>query len=280
VTAPRRLAKLEGALSPKAATLLWLEEAHRFGSLLAYVRWLMDQPLSAAPLMRVPGQAEAGVMRALRGATHASSEAAARKAVRQAIFLVELVLGLNEAAGETTRIGSLRFAISFWEMRTVTLEAQLEADRKLARFPGTATERVQRWHADVLALLTDLFVAEEARGLLEHRYLDGHPALFPDAAQDHLSLRGQVEGLTALGAGILETLEYRGREHPARSPPRVDLDGLRAAAQAGAPDLAAQVADAARCASLDVLGDHQGAAAIVERRLRLPVAPNDSIPED
>jgi hypothetical protein len=60
----------------------------------------------------------------------------------------------------------------------------------------------------------------------------------------------------------------------------VDLDGLRAAAQAGAPDLAAQVADAARCASLDVLGDHQGAAAIVERRLRLPVAPNDSIPED
>ena len=50
MTAERRLAKLEGALSPKAATLLWLEEAQQFRSLPAYVAWLIDQPISASPL--------------------------------------------------------------------------------------------------------------------------------------------------------------------------------------------------------------------------------------
>jgi len=43
-----------GALSPKAATLLWLEEAHEFGSLPAYVDWLIDQRISVAPLERAP----------------------------------------------------------------------------------------------------------------------------------------------------------------------------------------------------------------------------------
>lgn len=52
MTAERRLAKLEGALSPKAATLLWMHEAHEFGSLPAYVDWLIDQPISVAPLER------------------------------------------------------------------------------------------------------------------------------------------------------------------------------------------------------------------------------------
>ena len=37
-----------------SATLLWLAEAHQFGSLPAYVDWLIDQPISVAPLERVP----------------------------------------------------------------------------------------------------------------------------------------------------------------------------------------------------------------------------------
>ena len=50
--------------SPKAATLLWLEEAHQFRSLPAYVDWLIDQPISAAPLERVPEQARAAALEA------------------------------------------------------------------------------------------------------------------------------------------------------------------------------------------------------------------------
>jgi len=67
VTAERRLAKLEGALSPKAAALLWLAEAQTFGSLPAYVDWLIDQPISAAPFERVPEQARAAQHRGRGG---------------------------------------------------------------------------------------------------------------------------------------------------------------------------------------------------------------------
>ena len=61
MTAERRLAKLEGALSPRAAVLLWLAEAHAFPTLPAYVGWLIHQPPSAAPLWRIPEQVEAAV---------------------------------------------------------------------------------------------------------------------------------------------------------------------------------------------------------------------------
>ena len=53
MAATRRLAKVEGSLSALATTLLWLEEAHAFGSLPAYVTWLIDQPIAATPLVRV-----------------------------------------------------------------------------------------------------------------------------------------------------------------------------------------------------------------------------------
>jgi hypothetical protein len=97
VTAERRLAKLEGALSPKAATLLWLAEAQEFGSLPAYVAWLIDQPISAAPLERVPAQARAAAIEAMRGQPREAVREAAYQAVRDAIFGVELVLRLNLA---------------------------------------------------------------------------------------------------------------------------------------------------------------------------------------
>jgi len=54
VSAATRLAKLEDALSPMGATLLWLAEAHEFGSLPAYVAWL-------GLLSRRPGPASRGI---------------------------------------------------------------------------------------------------------------------------------------------------------------------------------------------------------------------------
>jgi hypothetical protein len=61
MTAHRRLAKLEGALSPKAATLLWLAEAHRFGSLPAYADGRSHRRRRAGPVR--PASAMAQVCR-------------------------------------------------------------------------------------------------------------------------------------------------------------------------------------------------------------------------
>ncbi|OGN88096.1 MAG: hypothetical protein A2X23_10990 [Chloroflexi bacterium GWC2_73_18] len=268
MTAARRLARLDGALCPTAAILLWLEEAHRFGSLPAYVTWLLDQPLSAAPLVRVPEQAEAAVLQAMRGQPREAVRQAARQAVRGAVFLVEFVIQLNRAAEETTRLEGLRHAALFWQWRALTLEAELAAADAAAggRAPaGTLPERWRAWCGAVADLLTELYATEEARGLLERRYLDGHPALFPDAARDWQALREQAERLAALGGSLaVSPPERPGR----RGRPELDLDALRTAARALAPAQAADLADLARAAALDLLGDADGAAALAERRLR------------
>lgn len=44
MTLARRLAALETSLTPTARILAWLEEAHAFRSLDAYVNSLLDQP--------------------------------------------------------------------------------------------------------------------------------------------------------------------------------------------------------------------------------------------
>jgi hypothetical protein len=272
MTADRRLAKLESALSPKAATLLWLAEAHQFGSLPAYVAWLVDQPISAAPLERVPTQARAGALETMRGQPRDAVREAVHRAVRDAIFGVELVLKLNVAAEETIRIEGLRYAVFFWEMRALTAEAEL-ARRSRSRAGRSASNLVERWQAwctATTALLTGICAAEEARLLLERRYLDGHPALFPDAAADWERLRESVERLAGLGDALRPLME--GRRRAPRSadiePPGLDLDALRSGARAQIPAVAAGLVDEARAATLDVLGDAAGTISIVARRLR------------
>jgi hypothetical protein len=277
MTAHRRLAKLEGALSPKAATLLWLAEAHRFGSLPAYVDWLIDQPISAAPLDRVPTQARTAAVAALRGQPREAVREAAHQAVRDAVFLVELVLRLNSVATEMIRIEGIRYAAFFWEMRALAAEAEL-ARRSRSRADRSATtslaERWQEWREATAALLAGLDAAQEARALLERRYLDGHPALFPDAIDGWGRLREGIERLAGLRDALRPLIE--GRRRAPRSveidPPDLDLDALRAAARTQAPVVAARLVEEARTAALDVLGDTEGATSIAARRLRAAIS--------
>ena len=272
MTAERRLGKLEGALSPKAATLLWLEEAQQFPSLPAYVDWLIEQPISAAPLERVPAQARAAAVEALRGQPRAAVREAAHQAIRDAIFLVELVLRLNSVAEETVRIEGLRYAALFWEMRALAAEAELARGREHPDADHTIAERWQAWREGSTGLAAGLFLKEEARALLERRYLEGTPTLFPDLAADWLRLCEQAERLAGLGdlvdvtAATVDGARRRRGRAPGR--PQIDLHQLRAAALEGAPDEAASLVDAARAAALDTLGDTDGVAAIAERRLR------------
>jgi len=276
MTAERRLAKLEDALSPKAATLLWLEEAHQFGSLPAYVGWLIDQPISAAPLERVPAQARAAALEAMRGQPRDAVREAAHQAVRDVIFLVELVLKLNVAAEEAARLLRLRYAALFWEMRAITAEAEL-ARRSRSRAGHSASNLVERWQAwctVTAALLTGIYAAEEARLLLERRYLDSHPALFPDAIEDWQRLRASTERL----AGLRDALPPPpvGRRRAPRSaevePPGLDLDVLRSGARREAQAVASRLVDEARAAALDVLGDTESATSMMARKLRATVS--------
>jgi hypothetical protein len=263
MTAERRLAKLGGALSPKAATLVWLAEAHQFGSLPAYVDWLIDQPISVAPLERVPAQARAGAVEAMRGQPREVVREAAHQAVRDAIFLVELVLKLNVAVEEAIKIEGLRHAALFWEMRALSAEAELEAGSPGPRGRRTIARRWATWCAAVSGWLTDLYAADEARLLLERRYLDGLSVLFADLGQDWNTLRETAERLAGLGNSLPVvangTSRRRGLLH---------FTSRRPTVCSRADEYVACVVDTARAAALDLLGDQEGAAFIVQRLRR------------
>ena len=274
MTAERRLAKLEGALSPKAAALLWLEEAHRFGSLPAYVDWLIDQPVSAAPLERVPAQVRAAALEALRGLPRELVRVSSHQAVRDAIFLVELVLRLNSVAEETIRTEGLRYAALFWEMRAITAEAELDAGSAAPQGRRTIGRRWVAWRHGVSASMTNLHATKEARLLLERRYLDGRGALFPDLGRDWERLRESAERLAGQGDALRPPKQ--GRRRAPRSaeiaPSDPGLDALRARARREATALASRLVDDARAASLAVLGDAEGATSIAARQLRATVS--------
>jgi len=281
VIAERRLAKLEGALSPKAATLLWLEEAHQFRSLPAYVDWLIDQPISAAPLERVPEQARAAVVEALRGQPREAVREASRGAIRDAIFLVELVITLNRATQETLETEGLRYAALFWEMQALTAAAELErANRSHQDAPPgrSVAEPWTTWCGASASLVLGLYVAEEARLALERRYLDGHPALFPEAVEDWTGVRGTAEGLAGLGDDLQPLMGGRGSRRRRSGPDHVlDLSALRASTSTEARDLMARLVDEARAAALDALGDAETAASIAERRLRATMSQQPAV---
>jgi len=228
----------------------------------------------------VPEQARAAAVEAMRGQPKEVVREAARGAVRDAIFLVELVLRLNSVAEETIRIEGLRYAVFFWEMRAISAEAEL-ARRNRSRAHRSASSLVERWREwwmGAAALLIRLYAAEEARALLERRYLDGHPSLFPDPTADWRRLQESVERLASLGDALQPLMA--GRRRAPRSaeiePPGLDLDELRAQARTKAPALAARLVEEARAATLDILGDAGGATSIAARRLRAGISTSES----
>ncbi|MGO9179748.1 MAG: hypothetical protein ACLQHS_10885, partial [Candidatus Limnocylindrales bacterium] len=206
---------------------------------------------------------------AMSGQPREAVREAARQAVRDAIFLVEIVIRLNTAAAETTRIEGLRYAVFFWEMRALSLEAELHAGGMSRRGDGTVVERWQAWRANSAELVRELYAAEEARALLERRYLDGYPALYPDAIADWGRLRESAEGLAGLGGTLRPLMEGAPvARTTAMGYADVDLDALRVAARTQAPVVAARLVDGACAATLDVLGGVAAATAIAARWLR------------
>jgi hypothetical protein len=268
MTLERRVEKLESALSPRTATLHWLAEAHAFGSPRAYLDWLLDQPGSAWPLNRVPAMAAAAAMAAMRGQPRESVAEAVRAAVRDALFLVDLVLEINAEIEETEGLERVRRVALSYETEAICLA------QELARFDPLSggADHAERW-ADSLARarawLSGLYVIEEARTLLERRYLDGQSCLFPELASGWTALLEDAEALVGLVHKVSLDEPAGGRRRMRRAQTKgLDLAALRASARERAEAAAARLVDTARAGALDSLGDRKGAIAIARRALR------------
>lgn len=100
---------------------------------------------------------------------------------------------------------------------------------------------------------------------LERQYLEGHPALFPDAIEDGARLRERAERLVELGDSLAPLIDG---QPPARRRRKLGPEAIRAAARSQAPVLAARLVEAARLATIDVLGDGAAARTMAARRFR------------
>jgi hypothetical protein len=230
----RRLDKLEGSLSPKEAVIHWLTEAHTYGSLPAYVESLIDQPDTAQPFIAVPAQVEKAVFESMRGQRSAFVKKVMREATGDTVFLLRLVIGLNVHVEETLRVERLRHAALYWWSRA--LEAA----------PGTKSDATvpPDWRRGVGTLRGTLTGTDEARAMLEVRYLDGHDCLFPKLATEWRGLCAVAEALTA-DEGNLEDESARGvAEQRIQQVVRMArADGLEASGRSADSDaIAARVA--------------------------------------
>jgi hypothetical protein len=100
MTAERRLAKLEEALSPTQLVLRWLAEAHAYGSLEAYVGSLLDLPAEQQPIDRLCREAYDGSRARLRGKLAEQIRQAVNSALRETVFRFELVMRINVTTHE------------------------------------------------------------------------------------------------------------------------------------------------------------------------------------
>jgi hypothetical protein len=179
MSAERRLAKVETALTPTQRIVAWLDEAHRWGTLSAYVDSLLDKSPDDFPINRLAAEAAAAARGELRGKPADVVGTAVRQAVRATVFRFHLVLRINVVAHETIDRETLIYCVLAGQLALLGQDDRPErlADdghlSRLAQGRDLSMARVDHWLA-----------VQQARALAEERYLDGRAALFPDTAAD------------------------------------------------------------------------------------------------
>ena len=156
-------------------------------------------------------------------------------AVYVTVFLVELVLHLNAISDDLWREAAFRCRLLVAEMRALALEPDppgTDGPQPVGGDPSVA-ERIEMWFSAISAQAAAVATADEARRLLEHRFFDGAPILFPGTADRWQAVRGQSSEIASVAAGGVGTLD--GRDRGARD--------------AAAMQQAGHLADAARAAA-------------------------------
>jgi hypothetical protein len=260
MTAERRLAKVETSLSPTQLVLRWLDEAHAFGDLESYVRSLLAEDTAEGPLDRLARQVEHGVRISLRGTRPEVVNKAVRTALRETFFRYELVVRINVVARDLLD-------------REVLIDAALAANLGVLAAASPRTRQADRTYLERFAELRDLLklrvrelrAEQEARTLVEGRYLAGHSALFPDAVTAWDAQRTRTETLAEVAIRLVE------------------LDGV-APAEPGNPnetsdhalELAADLVEPAKATALHELGEGRQAMTIGAAWLTAKLAPSRS----
>lgn len=91
----KRLTQVEASLTPKPAVRLWLRQEFQGKTTQEYDRWLIEQPVTSFPRIRVERQVMGAIQGAMKGQDPFRIQQAVRQAHMETDFLILLVFGTN-----------------------------------------------------------------------------------------------------------------------------------------------------------------------------------------
>jgi hypothetical protein len=250
MTLARRVAAIETSLSPTQLVLRWLADAHSY-SVERYVASLVACDPPANPLDRLAREAVHGAQVAMRGKRPEVVAEAVRSALRETVFRFELVVRINVMSLELLDREALISGALSAHVALLTSEKP----------PAKYTERLARLRELLAFRVSELRATQEARSIVESRYLDGHAALFPDAAA--------ASGAQLVGTEAIVDLALR-LTGVADVPP--DLPPDQEALPRRPLELVAALVEPAKVEALDKLGDGERAFGIAAEWVRTRVA--------
>jgi hypothetical protein len=264
MTLKRRLDGVETSLTPTQLVLRWLAAAHSFGDVVPYVASLLAQDPPVAPLDRLAREAVHGARTAMRGKRPELVDGAVRSALRETVFRFELVMRINVTTKELLDREELIAALFASQLAMVLSEGgekRLRDDSHLSRL-----ELCRRL---TLLRVNELLASRDARLSVEARYLDGHPALFPDVAR---AFEEQLHQSQEIAAMAVRAAELDGVEPV--GPDETEAVSVRAA------ELVADLVEPAKSEALDKLGEGRQAFGIAAAWVRLKLAPRADVTTD
>ncbi len=126
MTLNKRLDKLEWALTPKQAVILWLQEIRQYRNGWEYAQFLASQPESAAPIYRITKQIDRNIREMMKGHPPQVVEGAVRRAVKDVYFLINLHHQVNGYAATEERVWNLMFVALEGSLRAIMQENQYQ----------------------------------------------------------------------------------------------------------------------------------------------------------
>lgn len=259
-SARHRLEKVEATLTPTQRVLAWLDEAHAFGGLSAYVDSLLDQPSDAYPINRLARDVAEAARAGQR--VRSDTDSAIRNAVRATMFRYELVLRINVVSHEMIEREALIYAVNAGQAAVLAMDDREKRRRDQLHLGRLATLR------DLAASRVDeLGAAQEARSVVEMRYLEGHAALFPDDAEGW--------GKTVQLAQAMAEMTGRLAELDGVDPVPASSEETHDAKVAS---LIADLVEPSRVMALKKLDEGQRAFTIATTWLRTKVQPPSAVP--
>jgi hypothetical protein len=295
----KRLESVEDSLTPKEAVILWMREAHQFGSLEAYCRWLLDQPDDVYPLVKMPAQVVAAVRAAHKGVPEAKLRDELYRAQKDVTFLYFLHKQANMRALMDYEALQLRVIILLKEIRALVNEKHGLDQMRLGRVdlaekkhprPGKVEQsakalyqaHVETWPREMKEILARILTFLSAARMISRRYFAGEDILFPDTRENLDWNLGTIANLTdvhmdfLLGGSPQSDDDFR--EYVlalVNSGAEVKKRSASGSIEKGAPDvspearlLAEQWILMAKSETLEKLGEHREAENLAVRLMR------------